>query len=76
MSPGYGWLAWHRHRAMLAALHPGRRRGGEYFVAGILVGADSMSRAVTVPTYVADVIVSVALLAMLAAAMLANYRVW
>jgi hypothetical protein len=47
----------------------------EYIVAGILVGADSMSRAVTVPTYIADVIVSVSLLAMLVAAMLAQYRV-
>ena len=44
-------------------------------VAGMLVGADSMSRAVGVPTYIADVIVSVSLLAMLVAAMLAQYRV-
>jgi len=45
------------------------------FVAGILVGADSMSRAVNVPTYIADVIVSVSLLAMLVATMMAQYRV-
>jgi simple sugar transport system permease protein len=41
----------------------------------VLVGADSMSRAIGVPTYLADVIVSVSLLAMLVAAMLARYRV-
>jgi len=45
------------------------------FVAGILVGADSMSRAVNVPTYIADVIVSVSLLAMLVAPMAAQYRI-
>jgi simple sugar transport system permease protein len=45
------------------------------FVAGILVGADSMSRAVNVPTYIADVIVSVSLLSMLVATMAAQYRV-
>ena len=36
--------------------------------------ADSMSRAVGVPTYIADVIVAVALIAMLVATMLTQYR--
>jgi simple sugar transport system permease protein len=45
------------------------------FVAGMLVGADSMSRAVNVPTYIADVIVAVSLIAMLVATMLTQYRV-
>jgi len=45
------------------------------FVAGMLVGADSMSRAVGVPTYIADVIVAVSLLAMLVATMLTQYRI-
>ena len=44
------------------------------FVAGILVGADSMSRAVGVPTYIADVIVAVSLIAMLVATMFTQYR--
>jgi hypothetical protein len=44
------------------------------FVAGMLVGADSMSRAVAVPTYIADVIVAVALLSMLVAMQLTRYR--
>jgi ABC-type uncharacterized transport system permease subunit len=43
-------------------------------VAGILVGADSMSRAVGVPTYIADVIVAVALITMLVATLLTQYR--
>jgi len=73
MSPGYGYSG--IVIAMLAALNPLGVVAAAIFVAGILVGADSMSRAVTVPTYIADVIVSVALLAMLVAAMLANYRV-
>ena len=42
------------------------------FVAGVLVGADSMSRAVGVPTYIADVIVAVALIAVLVATLLAQ----
>ena len=64
MSPGYGYSG--IVIAMLAQLNPLGVVAAAVFVAGTLVGADSMSRAVTVPTYIADVIVSVALLAMLA----------
>ena len=73
MSPGYGYSG--IVIAMLAALNPLGVVAAAVFVAGILVGADSMSRAVNVPTYIADVIVSVSLLAMLVATMLAQYRV-
>jgi ABC-type uncharacterized transport system permease subunit len=45
------------------------------FVAGVLVGADSMSRAVGVPTYIADVIVAASLIAVLVATLLTQYRV-
>jgi general nucleoside transport system permease protein len=45
------------------------------FVAGILVGADSMSRVVGVPSYIADVIVAVSLISMLVASMLVQYRI-
>ena len=45
------------------------------FVAGIQVGADSMSRVVGVPNTITDVIVAVALLSALVAAMLVRYRV-
>ena len=61
--------------AMLAKLNPLGVMAAAVFVAGILVGADSMSRAVGVPTYIADVIVAVALIAMLVATMLTQYRV-
>jgi simple sugar transport system permease protein len=44
------------------------------FIAGVLVGADSMSRAIGVPTYLADVIVAVSLLCVLVATLLTQYR--
>jgi general nucleoside transport system permease protein len=73
MSPGYGYAG--IVVAMLAALNPLGVVLAALFIAGMFVGADSMSRAVTVPTYIADVIVAVALLAMLVAAQLVRYRV-
>ncbi len=73
MSPGYGWSG--IVIAMLAGLHPLAVVAAAVFVAGVLVGADSMSRAVGVPTYIADVIVATSLLAVLVAAALAQYRV-
>lgn len=73
MSPGYGYSG--IVIAMLAMLHPLGVVAAAVFVAGVLVGADSMSRAVNVPTYIADVIVAVSLIAMLVATMLTQYRV-
>jgi simple sugar transport system permease protein len=61
--------------AMLAMLNPLAVVAAAVFVAGMLVGADSMSRAVTVPTYIADVIVAVSLITMLVATLLAQYRI-
>jgi len=72
MSPGYGYSG--IVIAMLAGLSPLGVVLASLFVAGILVGADSMSRAVAVPTYIADVIVAVALLSMLVATVFARYR--
>jgi len=72
MSPGYGYSG--IVIAMLAALHPLGVVAAAVFVAGILVGADSMSRAVGVPTYIADVINAVALLSVLVATMFTQYR--
>jgi ABC-type uncharacterized transport system permease subunit len=72
MSPGYGYSG--IVIAMLAGLNPLGVVAAAIFVAGILVGADSMSRGVAVPTYIADVIVSVALLSMLVATAFARYR--
>ena len=73
MSPGYGYSG--IVIAMLAALNPLGVVAAAVFVAGILVGADSMSRAVNVPTYIADVIVAVSLLSMLVATLAAQYRI-
>jgi len=73
MSPGYGYTG--IVIAMLAMLNPLGVVAAAIFVAGMLVGADSMSRAVAVPTYIADVIVSVSLITMLVATMLTQYRI-
>lgn len=72
MSPGYGYSG--IVIAMLAGLNPLGVIAAGVFVAGVLVGADSMSRAIGVPTYLADVIVAVALLSVLVATLLAQYR--
>lgn len=72
MSPGYGYAG--IVIAMLAGLHPLGVVLSAVFVAAVMVGADSMSRAIGVPNYIADVIVATALLAMLVAALLTRYR--
>jgi simple sugar transport system permease protein len=72
MSPGYGYSG--IVVAMLAGLNPLGVVAAATFVAGILVGADGMSRQVGVPTYIADVIVALALITMLMATLLVNYR--
>ena len=73
MSPGYGYSG--IVIAMLAGLHPLGVIVAGIFVAGVMVGADTMSRAVGVPTYIADVIVATSLIAVLVATLLAQYRV-
>ena len=72
MSPGYGYAG--ILIAMLAALHPLGVIAASVFVAGVLVGADSMSRVVGVPTYIADVIVAASLISVLVATLLTQYR--
>jgi simple sugar transport system permease protein len=73
MSPGYGYTG--IVIAMLAGRHPLAVLAAGVFVAGMLVGADSMSRVVGVPTYIADVVVATSLIAVLVATLLAQYRV-
>ena len=73
MSPGYGYSG--IVIAMLAALHPLGVIAASIFVAGVMVGADAMSRVVGVPTYIADVIVATSLIAVLVATLLTQYRV-
>ena len=72
MSPGYGYSG--IVIAMLAGLHPLAVVLAAVFVAGVLVGADAMSRVVGVPTYIADVMVATALIAVLVATLWAQYR--
>lgn len=72
MSPGYGYTG--IVVAMLAGLHPLGVVAAAIFTAGMFVGADSMSRAVGVPTYIADVIVAASLIAMLVATVLVRFR--
>ncbi len=73
MSPGHGYTG--IVIAMLAGLHPLGIVAAAIFVAGVLVGADSMGRAVGVPAYIADVIVATALIAVLVAALFTQFRV-
>lgn len=72
MSPGYGYSG--IVVAMLAGLNPLGVIAASVFVAGVLVGADSMSRAVGVPTYMADVMVALSLIAVLVAGLFTQYR--
>lgn len=73
LSPGYGYTG--IIVAMLALLNPLGVVVAALFVAGIFVGADSMSRAADVPTYLADIMLAVALLLMVLAIMLTRFRV-
>jgi simple sugar transport system permease protein len=72
VSPGFGYTG--IIVAMLALLHPLGVIGTALFVAGIFVGADSMSRAADVPTYIADILVAVALLCMVLALAFTRFR--
>ena len=72
LSPGFGYTG--IAVAMLADLHPLGIVLSAVFLAAITVGADSMSRALDVPSYIADVMVASAVLAVLVGLMLARYR--
>ncbi|MEY8828175.1 ABC transporter permease [Sedimentitalea sp. XS_ASV28] len=73
LSPGYGYTG--IIVAMLALLNPIGVIVAALFVAGIFVGADSMSRAADVPTYLADIMLATALLLVVLAIMLTRFRV-
>ena len=73
LSPGFGYTG--IIVAMLALLNPLGVIVAALFVAGIFVGADSMSRAANVPTYLADIMLATALLLMVLAIMLTRFRV-
>ncbi|MFE1597752.1 ABC transporter permease [Methylobacterium sp. ID0610] len=73
LSPGYGYAG--IVVAMLAGLSPLGTVAAAVFVAAVFVGADSMSRAVAVSSYIANLIVAMALIAVLVAGLLTRYRV-
>lgn len=73
MSPGFGYAG--IVVAMLAALHPAGVVAAAIFFATVFVGADAMSRATGVPSFIADVIMAVSLLAMLTALLFTTYRI-
>jgi len=73
LSPGFGYTG--IVVAMLAMLNPLGVVLAAVFVAGIFVGADAMSRAAGVPSYIAQVMVATALLTMVVAIMLTRFRV-
>ncbi len=73
LSPGFGYAG--IAVAMLANLRPLGVIVSAIFLAGIYVGADTMSRAVNIPNYIADVIVAASVLSVLVSLMLTQYRV-
>jgi ABC-type uncharacterized transport system permease subunit len=73
LSPGFGYTG--VAVAMLARLHPLSVVPAALFLSAIYVGADSMSRAANIPTYIADVLVGVSVLAILVCVMLIQYKI-
>lgn len=73
LSPGFGYTG--IAVAMLAQLHPIGVIPAALFLSAVYVGADAMSRAVNIPTYIADVLVGVSVLAILVSVMLTRYRI-
>jgi len=73
LSPGFGYAG--IVVAMLAQLNPLGCITSALFVAAVFVGADSMSRALGVSSYLANLIVATALLTMLLATLVTHYRI-
>ena len=73
LSPGFGYSG--IAVAMLANLHPLGVIVSAIFLAGIYVGSDAMSRAVNIPTYIADVMVALSVLSVLVSLLFVQYRV-
>ena len=73
LSPGYGYSG--IVVAMLANLNPIGVVFAALFIAAMFVGADSMSRTMEIPTYIADVTVALSLLCMLVAVFFTQYRI-
>jgi simple sugar transport system permease protein len=72
LSPGFGYAG--IVVAMLAQLNPLACVPAALFVAAVFVGADSMSRALGVSSYIANLIVATSLLTMLLSSLLTRYH--
>ncbi|MEM7522993.1 MAG: ABC transporter permease [Pseudomonadota bacterium] len=72
LSPGYGYTG--IVVAMLAGLSPLGVVIAALYVASVFVGADSMSRAMGVSSFLADLVVSMSLIAVLVAGFFARFR--
>ena len=72
LSPGFGYTG--IVVAMLAGLSPVGVVIAALFIASVFVGADSMSRAMGVSSFLADLVVSMSLLCVLVGGFLAKYR--
>ncbi len=73
LSPGFGYAG--IAVAMLAGLHPVGVIFSGIFLASIYVGADAMSRAMNVPTYLADVIVALTVLLVLLSIIILQFKI-
>ncbi|MBZ8134290.1 ABC transporter permease [Afifella sp. IM 167] len=73
LSPGFGYSG--IIVAMLANLNPLGVVAAALFAAMMFVGSDGMSRALGVPSFIADVTVALSLLTMLVALLLTQYRI-
>lgn len=72
LSPGFGYTG--IVVAMLAGLSPLGVVISALFIASVFVGADSMSRAMGVSSYLADLVVSLSLICVLLGGFLSRYR--
>ena len=73
LSPGFGYTG--IVVAMLAGLSPVGVVISALFIASVFVGADSMSRAMGVSSYLADLVVAMSLLCVLIGGFVARYRI-
>lgn len=73
LSPGFGYTG--IAVAMLAQLNALAVIPAAIFLSAVYVGADAMSRAVNIPTYIADVLVGAAVLAVLCSVLFSQYRI-
>ena len=73
LSPGFGYIG--IVVAMLAGLSPAGVVLAALFIASVFVGADSMSRAMGVSSYLADLIVALSLLSVLIGGFFTRFRV-